>query len=329
MKKLFIVAVCLLVTSFVFGSDVGTNPDSKEFKFTLDWGFDHSEREVELDGEAVFYLDTYRYEYDGSDWYETDTWKWWIESFDGMESLDKMFLNFNFAFGGRYSFYVKTGLARMKAEMFDPLGWSSYEYYEYYYGDEYTYGYSDDYVESPLKGKGKWDPFYGAGFKAVFWESGDFKVGMDLQYNTYKLDTDYDFYRWSDHYWNTWTGTSPYQYLEDEIERVYPTETKTSEYHLALVLSKSGDTFTPYGGFKLSEYKTDYKGIYSYHYFEDYDGELYEYDEMCHWKFSTKPQDIYGFFFGMKAHLSPMVDLNGEIRVGDETAMTAFFSFNF
>ncbi|MEW5806490.1 MAG: hypothetical protein AB1756_03940 [Acidobacteriota bacterium] len=310
MKKLLVLVACLIAGSFVLASEVGNNPEGEGFKFSFDFGFDHSSREVELDEKALIYYDDSDYG-DGYGY----IYKYWLVSFDGEETLDKLFLNLNFGFG-RYAFYIKGGMARMKSELFDLLLYYQYEYYfagsleDWYQYDESGYWLSK-------KGKGDWSPFYGAGFKATFFESGDFRVGMDAQYNIYDLDSDVVLYQ------DSYTDMGG---LYDELFQIALDKTKTTEYHVALVLSKKMEHVSPYGGFKLSGYSTDYEGHYlEYDY---YDGVL-DYWYYFPWEFTTKPQDIYGFFFGVDCTLTANVHLNSELRVGDETAMTTFFSFKF
>ncbi len=321
-KYLVIFATCfmLLVGSWTFGSDVGNNPERTGWR--IDFGFDHSTREVELDKPATVYFESIRTDI-AADWYYIDTWSAILNSFDGQETMDKVFLNFSYGWSDRYSVYFKGGMARMKSEMFDPYFYDKYEYYEYDTGSIYNYYYIYDYVNPPLKGKGDWGPFYGAGFKAVFFESGDFRIGLDAQYNIFKMDSDVVLYQYSDMYYENILGST---YSWDYLDQHSLVETETNEYQLALVFSKKNPEFSPYGGFKLSGYETEYTGEAYYRYIDD--GVL-QYDYLYKWELTTKPQDFYGFFFGADWMMTEVFYLNGEIRVGDETAMTALLSWKF
>lgn len=313
-KYLVILAVCFLMAgTLAFASEVGNNNERTGWK--IDFGFDHSEREVELDEQAVVYKESYFYEYDPGNYYYTEQWQDIIKAFDGMEALDKIFLKFSYGWGDRYAFYFKGGMARMKSEMFDPYTIYRYDYWEHYYGTDYAYWSEDDEIGEPMKGKGDWGAYYGAGFKAIFYEAGDFKVGVDAQYNTYDIDSDVVFWQ--------------YSYKDDDddyLDQHRLDKTKTDEYHLALIFSKKNPTFSPYGGIKISGYETDYEGVAHYRYY--YDGVL-QYSFTYPWVFTTVPQDFVGAFFGLDCELTEMFHINLEARVGDENAVTVVHSWVF
>lgn len=314
-KFLIIFAACfsLLVGTLAFGSEVGNNPERTGWRF--DFGFDHSTKEVELDERAMIYYERDDWVVEPDFYYGYYAYSELINSFDGQETLDKLFFKVSYGWGDRYSFYFKGGMARMVSDFFAPEMYDRYEYYEYYDGEEYFDWYQYDWIEGGMKGKGDWGPFYGAGFKAVFFESGDFRIGLDAQYNLYSMDSDVIMWQWS--------------YLDDdddELDQHKFVETETTEYHLAIIFSKKNPEVSPYGGFKISGYETEYDGQAYYRYIED--GVL-EYDFLYSWELTTKPQDFYGFFLGMDWKMTEMFFLNGEIRVGDETAMTVALSWKF
>jgi len=327
--KILILTACLALLGggLAVASDVGNNPEGTGWRW--DVGFERSQREVELDKPALVFVYDYTYEY-SADYYGYDYGEEWLESFDGRETLDKYFLKGAYGFGERYAFYVTVGMARMNSEMYDPVSYSMYESYEYYYGSEYWYWNESFYSEGNSQARGDWDPFYGAGFKAVFHDVGGFKVGMDVQWNQYKLDNDAYLYLSQDLY-----GDGPIDdpYYENEyLDSHRLTESDTTEYQVALVFSKQNERFSPYGGLKLSQYETDFSGQFRSYKYNSNTGRQnggYAYEESGTWTFTTKQQDYIGMFLGIDCEMTDRLVLNSEIRVGDEKAATVKLSWKF
>jgi len=322
--RLLIALVCsaLLGGGFVFASEVGNNPEGTGWR--LDLGYEQSTTEVELEDPGLLYeyVDTWE---ESPDYYGSYTEQGWMESFDGRETLDKYFLKAAYGFSERYVVYFKLGMARMNARQYDPIMRWTWEDYEYDMGDEYLYyDYETETVNS-TQGVGDWDPFYGAGFKAVFHDAGGFKIGMDLQWNQYKLDADVyqylDFYDYGDGP----LGDPYYYYSELDSHRLL--ETDTTEYQLALVMSKHNEHFSPYGGLKLSQWETDHSGQ-GFYGETGYDRQ-YDYEESWDWTYTTKATGNIGMFFGADYAMSGNFMLSGEIQVGDQNAATIRLSWKF
>jgi hypothetical protein len=325
--RTLIVTMCLALLGggVALAAEVGNNPQGTGWRW--DFGFDRSEREVELDQPAEVYQYEYTYDY-GPDDYGYERYTEWLDSFNGRETLDKYFLKGAYGFGERYAFYVTVGMASMLSESYDPISRSMYEDYEYYYGEEYYYWDESMETTQPMAGRGNWDPFYGVGFKAVFHDVGGFKVGIDVQWNQYKLDSDVYYYLYTDE-----SGEGPvddpyYEYVYSDSHRVL--ETDTTEYQAALVFSKQNPQFSPYGGLKLSQYETDFSGEWTY-FKGSLDGPARQsvYEESGTWTLSTKQSDYVGMFLGLDCEMTDRFVISGEIRVGDEKAATVKMSWKF
>ncbi len=301
-KWVVIFAVCFLLAGMLsFGSDVGNNNERTGWR--IDFGGGHSTRAVELDERWV----TYQYNFGGT---PPVMLYYIVDEFNGEETLDTNFVKFSYGWGDRYAFYLKAGMARLQSTFFDVQ-----ELVRWDYGDgtweEYNYGGGRVH---PDMGEGEWDLFYGGGFKAVFYDAGGFKVGVDAQYNTYSLDNEVMFWNW--HYTDE-TGRYFDRHILDETE--------TTEYHLAVIFSKQNTMVHPYGGIKLSAYESEYEGRAWY--YDDFSTPVDQ--EIQYWDFTMEATDMWGFFLGADFALTEMFTVNGEIRVGDEAAMTAMLSWKF
>lgn len=319
-----VVCVMLLGGGLAFASGVGNNPEKTGWRWDI--GFERSEREVELDEAALMYEAVESYEYNEDD-YGTETYREWLQSFNGRETLDKYFLQAGYGWSDKYVFYATLGMARMVARQYDPVMRWLYEDYEYYYGETYEYWNEDIETVGDSAGRGKWDPFYGAGFKAVFHDAGGFKVGMDLQWNQYKLDNEtYNYYRYYD-YGYAYDGVTDYGYGYEDTHML--TETDTTEYHAALIFSKKNKTFSPYGGVKLSSYETDYTGAWDSTYWDNYGDRGPDFEGSGTWTYTASSKDYVGLFFGIDCELTETFVINGEMRLGDESAMTVRMGWKF
>ncbi len=301
-KWVVIFAACfLLAGTLTFGGDVGNNEQKTGWSIGL--GGDHSTRSVELDERWITYQESFTGDPGGVFYYFAD-------EFDGEETLDTLYAKISYGWADRYAFYVKAGMARLTHKFLDyqdlfGVRWDDGTFFEEPWGGGKL---------SQLMGTSDWDVFYGAGFKAVFFESGDFKAGVDLQYNVYTLDSEVLFYNW---FYVDETGTYFDRHILDETE--------TTEYHLAVIFSKSNPTFSPYGGIKLSAYETEYEGrswIY-----DGFVSPAFSQTQM--WDFTMEGQDMLGFFAGVDYAVTDMFHINAEVRVVDEAALTIFHSWKF
>ncbi len=323
--KWFAMAVmAMLVTAgAAYASEVGNNPEGAGFRF--DFGFERTQTEVELKDPAIVYsaVDSG----DEGDYYWTESYTETFDSFDGRETMDKYFLKLAYGFGDKYSLYAKVGMARLATEAYNLMMIWDYEYDEYdAVTDEHVYEYYnyDQYLTEPTRGMGDWDLFYGAGFKAVFYDAGGFKVGMDLQYNQYQLDSEYYMY-YDDYAYGYGPPDAPtYWYIDTESQQVV--ESDTTEYQAALVFSKKNDKFSPYGGIKFSQVETDYTGEYCYHY-ENYYGDIDE--ESGAWTLTTTSKDTFGVFVGADYEMTAKFAISGEFQLGDQTATAIKMTWKF
>jgi hypothetical protein len=301
-KLVVIIAVSfLLAGTLTFGSDVGNNEQKTGWNFGI--GSGHSTRAVELDDRWISYTETISGD-------PSIVFTYFVDEFDGEETLDTLFVKASYGWGDRYAFYLKAGMARLTHKFLDV---------QEIFREDFSDG---TFFETPvgggnlrqLMGASDWDVFYGAGFKAVFFESGGFKAGVDVQYNAYSLDQDT---MYLNSYFQDDTGIFFDRHILDETE--------TSEYHLAVIFSKQNTMVHPYGGIKLSAYETEYEGRSWF--FDGFSSPAFEDIQM--WDFTMEASDMIGFFAGVDYAATDIFHINGEIRVGDEAALTAMLSWKF
>jgi len=100
-----------------------------------------------------------------------------------------------------------------------------------------------EWLNHPMMGKGEWGTFYGGGIKFIWLRRPNFKVGLDAQYLCQEADCQVDL---------TEATSGDMVSSEEDILQETLTNTGTTEWQVAVVVSGTMGSLSPYGGVKCS-----------------------------------------------------------------------------
>lgn len=311
------VGTVFLLVSVSSAIEVGNLPTQQGGRVEVK--YDHAQREVEMkdDISATIHMD----DVPGPGWGPGTKQRLRIGEFSGEEILDRGYIKASYAPTDIFGIALKGGVARLRHSMFD-----SHAVYQDRLDSGGAFSVTLDDWLMHAEGKGDWGPFFGIGATVVVHKSDSCSIGFDLQYNWQEMDSETII---SDYSYGVFSGTGRTPdsgFYQRDTAKI--TKTTTQEAQLALVISRKLGNFSPYGGAKVSWYETRYEGTWNSR-FTDYDIPSNSYDKSTSFEAKTEPQDYVGLFFGMDYEFFDNIVLNGEIRVGDETAMNVGLGIRF
>ncbi len=327
---IFLVAISL--SSICWAIDVGNIPYKEGF--FVEVKHDYSYRKIELDEETEI-VDT-TLERISENPIDQKNISVTLDDLDGAEILERAYLKLSYAkkFKERkrglfsknslakekvylYGIYIKAGTAKLK---FDDADASLHQIKTSRNME----------IKSELDGigeiEGEWGFFGGIGVNLVYLNSDLFDIGLDLQYNYQKVDSSDTLYE------NSQIDDIPGNRKYEERESAEIEDITTQEAHAAIVISRRMGNFIPYGGAKVSWYRTEYSGEWSYLY--AYSDEItpdndYKYKGDEDISFKTVSRYYGALFLGTDYELSDQLVLNGEIRAGEEFAINVGLGWMF
>lgn len=295
-----------------YGATVG-NLDAPGFAFSV--GADQSSRDVEGDGTTLGNWSNSRANL--PDGFDLERLK--IGNFDGNENLHRLYLRGSYGFE-RFSFFLKVGAARLSPVIYNPV--FSDDQVDTTTGTVGNNFFVSDFSHGDVGGSTDSGLFYGVGAQVTLLNRPTWRLGVIGSYLQYQLDYLSLLGRVTDR-----TGTAGV--VRETTREASFEEATTKEIELALVLSgTAGAGFSPYGGIKVSSYKTEYDGKSR---LIDRDDTLSPAVETVSDSFSleTQAKERVGFFAGVHYDLSPRMGLNLEVRAGEETGLTAAYTQRF
>ena len=295
-----------IVIPSVYGASVGSidNPG-----FNLSVGADHSSRAMAADDDEVDLGAFANTRVHGTNTIERVTLK-----FDqGEETIDRVYVRAAYGIKRygleRLGLFGRGGVARHRVELFGVTLRDQVE-------DTAFFGSNTDIIGvGDLSGRGKLGPFWGAGGQA-FLKQGRFRVGLKIEYLFHQSDAEYLL---------TETGAATLDPIGQTVSStlaVRADETKTREIQGALILSVLLKSYTSYyGGIKYSWVNTQYTGT-ALRIERDDTATPRILEQQNEYRFKTTSQNATGFFAGAVYRITPSIELNMEVRVGDEVGMT-------
>lgn len=311
MKKLFCIltAVLLIATAkFANAVEVGNFTNGVTFEVKGE----RTTRQVELKKPFNVHSYTEEGEYTEGGYSETES----ITGFDGEETIDRIFAKLSAPITDRVSIYGKLGGARLRLDTYN-LTYSQSGGYPG--GPSWSWSEQDSNLDRGQEEGYNSCLFGGIGTKAVLYQSGDFKLGVDGQYLYQKSDG----WTWSKERYSYTSGT----YWSKSGESYEITEVTTQEAHLALLMSTKAGKFSPYAGAKLSWYESKYEGKTSSYQESSYG--TYDESTSTSFSFKTQQKDYAGIFIGCDYNFTEKVIGNFELQLLDNTAVAVGIGYLF
>ena len=303
----------VLVGLFVFwatagyGATVG-NIDSPGFALSV--GADQSSRAVEGDGKTLGSFSNSRANLPTSNLERLQVGK-----FDGNENLHRLYLRGSYGFD-RFSVFLKVGVARLSPTIDNPVISDD--------ASNTSTGSASGGASSHGDVGGSTDGglFYGLGAQVTVFSQPSYRIAVNGSFLQHQYDFSSLLFR------DTFHSAAGGVVTETTRDARFDKAT-TQELELALLVSGTpAGGFSPYGGVKLSSYKTKYDGKSS---LVDRNDALSPAVETVADSFSlkTKGKEWVGFFAGVSYDLAPHMGLNLELRAGEETGLTAAYTCRF
>lgn len=271
--------VVMIMMPSVYAAEVGNLYQCERGKFKLEFKVEQQVRQVELDGGEAVRSSVL------------------IRDVEGKETLDRYYLKGSFAPIQNLEIYAKVGLGRLDADF---NTFEEFEYQTQLQGQQWFH----------RKGIGRqYNIMAGIGGKFIFFQSGNFQAGIDMQY-IYQEGDDFTLF-------NNYSYDISYAYFD--FAKI--TKTETHEVQGALIINNKMGNFTPYGGIKVSYYATNYDGKY-----KKLESGLFDEGNM---DFKTRQKDYLGMFVGADYNFNDNFGVNVEGRLGDEQSATCGLYFTF
>lgn len=281
---------------------------------TLSVGADHSSRDVEGDGATLGALTDSR-----ANLPEFNLEQIQIGDFDGNEDIRRIYLRASYGFN-RFSIFVRGGTARLTATLFNPV--ISDDLINTATGTAQGAGGNlAEATHGDISGSTDGGLFYGAGFQVTVLKQPSWRLALSGSYLQQKYDAPFLLYRITER--SAGGGSAEEISREARLEEV-----TTQEIEFAATIRGMVGNFTPYGGIKLSLYKSEYDGK-SAVIDRDDAGSPVTQTVASSFSLETQGKEWVGFFVGVNYQLTQKTSLNLELRAGEENGLTAAYLYQF
>lgn len=310
-RSMLWVGLFVFLATKSYGASVGSI-DPPGFSFSV--GADQSNRDVEGDRTTLGELRSSR-----ANLPDFNLERIQIGEFNGNEEIRRLTLRAAYGFN-RFSVFLRVGTARLTPTIFNPV--ISDDRFNTATGSaEGVGGNTGEATHGDMSGSTDGGLFYGGGFQVTLLTQPSWRLAVSGSYLQQKYDAPFLLYRLTDR-------TASAGLVEETSREARLEEATTQEIEFAATIRGMVGNFTPYGGIKLSLYKTEYDGKSAVIDRDDAGAPVVE-TVTSPFSLETKGKEWVGFFIGVNYQLSPKTGLNMEVRTGEENGMTAAYTYQF
>ncbi len=233
----------------------------------------------------------------------------------GEETFDRVYLTTAYGFR-RFGLFAKGGGTKIRSRLFSPTGIFETDDRNSFQTDTTIFGTGD------VTGAGEYGFLYGGGAEAHFNQE-NFRIGLKGEYLLEDGEAGYTLLQRGS------ATIDPIGQTTSSVFKARVDRTKSREFHAAMLMSLTLRSLTSYyGGIKYSDVRTRYFGTAT----------LTRQDDAAFppvvtqnrgFRFTLSSEDSFGIFVGVVYRLIGALELNAEVRTGDETGVTARLGLQF